>query len=477
MTRTHLLLVLTAALSLGGCAALPESRVIPRQGVQWIQATDPNCIPPSGEEALRAAVGDDAKTLAFARTVGSVESLLQRAPLLAGNQVDLLVDGPATHAAQLEAIRSAQHHVHLDVYILTDEALGKAYAEALKDRARAGVKVRLIFDAIGGMGAGFSFREALKDAGVEIHEFNTVNTLKDPRLWRLNRRSHRKLLVVDGRVAFTGGINITDEYSEASPAAGSSGASQHGGWRDTHIRVAGPAVAEFQRAFIAGWEAEKRNLNLGPEYFPHLKPEGSSIVRVVTNEGTDFLQLVLDIPQDTANKVLRKQRKKSDIYASYLTAIRESKQKLWVAQAYFAPNDEFLKQLKKAAQRGVDVRLLLPAESDVGLLTLASRSYYDELLDAGVRLYEYQPVMMHAKTAVIDGVWSTVGSSNLDFRSFIHNDEANAVILGREFGGKMEQQFLEDLQQSKEILPKEWRERPLTERLKEQAAAAIKFWI
>lgn len=467
---------LALAALLASCATLPPTRTIPTKGVEWIKTASASCELPSAEAALTSAVGSNPDALAFARKVGAVESLIAREPMLAGNSVELLVDGPATHAAQLAAIRAAQHHIHLDVYILTDEKLGQAYADALQERARAGVKVRVIFDSIGGMGAGLKFRESLRNAGVELYEYNTVNPLKDPRLWRLNRRSHRKLLVVDGLVAFTGGINITDEYAEASPLAGSSGTGSQG-WRDTHIKVQGPAVAEFQRAFLNTWEQGKGEIELAPQYWPSLPAKGDNLVRVVANEGADFLQLTLGLPEDVVRELLKKRTEGNDIYASYLTAISEARHRIWITQAYFAPNKEFLRVLKAAAKRGVDVRILMPGVSDVGLLPLAARSFYDEMLKAGIQLYEYQPVMIHAKTAVVDGVWSTVGSSNLDFRSFIHNDEANAVVIGQAFGAEMEQLYTQDLQQSKQISLAEWRKRPVLEKLKETSAALIKFWI
>ncbi len=465
---------------LSGCAVLPKPANIQTQGVEWIKTAAPACATPSSEEALKAAVGSNPEALRFARKVGATEAVLAGEPMLAGNAVELLVDGPATHAEQLAAIRKAKHHIHLDVYIITDEKLGQAYADALEERARNGVKVRLIFDSVGGLNAGYKFRESLKDAGVEIYEFNSVNPLKEPRIWRLNRRSHRKLLVVDGTVAFTGGINITDEYASPSPVAGSSGTGngQKAGWRDTHIKVQGPAVAEFQRAFLEHWEAAKGPVEMAPEYFPNNAAKGSNLVRVVTNHGADLLRLTLGIPEDAAKKLLQQNNDgRNGVYATYLTAIREAKQQIWITQAYFAPSDEFLDLLKQAAKRGVDVRVLVPGVADVGLLPIVARNYYDEMLSAGIRLFEYQPVMIHAKTAVVDHVWSTVGSSNLDFRSFIHNDEANAVIIGKAFATEMDRLYTEDLQLSKEITLEAWRERPLGERLKEKSAALIKFWI
>lgn len=496
---------------LAGCAGLPSLDSLPTDGTQWIQTASPDCELPSAEEALRAAVGDDPQALAFVRRVGALETALTRRPVLSGNAVDLLVDGPATHAAQLAAIAEAQHHVHLEVFILTDEKLGQQYAAALSARADAGVKIRLLFDGVGALGMGPDYVADLRSHGVEIVEVNSVNPLEEPRIWRVNRRSHRKLLVVDGRVAFTGGVNIMDEYAESSPgsagSSGSSGSSSSGrsssggasagssfgkgskgskgsrgrhqlGWRDTHIRVEGPAVAEFQRVFVRNWERTGgKRIESGPEYWPPTPARGDNLVRVVTSEGTDFLGAVLGIPDEIVRTLLNKSARVNTIYSTYIGAISEARSRVWITQAYFAPGDDFVELLGDAAGRGVDVRLVVPARSDVGLLPLAARHYYTRLLKAGVKLFEYDPVMIHAKTAVVDGVWSTVGSSNLDFRSFIHNDEANAIVIGRAFAAQMEKLFEQDLQQSTQITLAEWKKRPWLDRVKETGAAAIKYWL
>jgi cardiolipin synthase A/B len=489
------------ALLLSACASVPPAEV--KGGSNWIRVTgDCNCkgqgVAKSPDTVLREAVKHDAAAYEYARKVGAAETALTRQPAFAGNQVTLLIDGPAAHAAQLAAIRKARHHIHLDIYIITDEEIGQQYAEALIERAQNGVTVRLMFDSIGGAGAGSQFKKELKAAGVQLLEFHKTN---DPRIWRINRRSHRKLLVVDGQIAFTGGINIMDEYAESSPAgearsAGSGTASSGGlfsgsggagmrssqlaagaGWRDTHIQVQGPAVASFQRAFLDAWENGKGEIDLSGEYFPPQPSVGDDIVRVLTSEGTDLLSVFLAVPQSVAKKLLSKREKRNVIYGTYFNAIRLAEKRVWITQSYFAPNGDFTDLLRETAQRGVDVRLLLPAKSDVGYLPLITRHYYDRLLKAGVRIYEYEPVMLHAKTAVVDGVWSTVGSANLDYRSFIHNDEANAVVIGKSFGRQMEKLFEQDMQQSQAITLEQWRARPWVERLKETGASLFKYWI
>ena len=466
--RNGLLALLS--LPLAACSLwLPRQENLP-EAAEWVQVLEHSCTVQPTEDTLRASVGDGPR-LDFVRRISRVETALARRPLVGGNTVTLLKDGPDTHAAQLAAIASARHHVHLDVYLLTDDDVGQRYAVALGQKAREGVKVRLAFDGLGGLGAGSSFRERLKDAGVQLAEFNTLNPLKDPRLWRITRRNHRKLLVVDGHTAFTGGINITDDYSSPSLSPGSTG----GGWRDTHIRIEGPGVAEFQRLFIENWERLKGPMPPAAEYWPRIAPGGHKMVRAVTDHGEDLLETLLG-PAKTVWRVLRGKDARQDhrIYGTYLAAIREARSRVWITQAYFAPNREFVDALSDAARRGVDVRLLMPGKSDVGLMVTAARGSYQTLLDAGLRLYEYDSAMIHAKTAVIDGVWSTVGSSNLDFRSFIFNDEANAIVIGRAFGAQMEQMFEDDLAQARPIVAADWAQRPVLDRHKERLTALIK---
>lgn len=457
-----------------GCASVPAGSDIPESGVDWVHNIQAGCSIQPEKDVLAESV-DDPRDLDFVRRISAIETTLTRRPLVAGNRITLLEDGPLTHAAQLDAIDDAQHHIHMDIYILTDDELGNAYRDLLIKKARAGVKVRIIYDSIGTFSAGWSFLNDLKNAGVEMHEFNTVNPLKDFRVWRINRRDHRKMLIVDGRIAFTGGINITNEYAREAGVKNENGVE---GWRDTHIQLEGPAVAEFQRLFITNWEQYEDQIEVSPHYWPRLKNTGHNLVRVVTNHGADFVQVLTRPSQQMWDELRGKKAKNQHvIYQTYLSAMREARQRIWITQAYFAPSREFIETLKSAAQRGVDVRLLTPGESDVGLLLQASRYYYEELLEAGIRVYEYDASIIHSKTAVIDGVWATVGSSNLDFRSFIHNDEANAVVIGREFGEQMEAMFERDLANAIEIDAQQWAKRGLGERLRQSTAVMIKYWI
>lgn len=470
--RFAIVLLMAPVLAIG-CATLPDARAIDRQAQAAPAPEAVTRAQPTTAE-LRAAVGGGGD-LQFIQDVTQIEGAVARRPLLGGNRVALLKDGPATHAAQLEAIRAAKHHVHLNIYLLTDDDVGQRYAEALSGRATAGVQVRVITDGLGGLGAGPEFRERLKQAGVEMREFNSVNPLKDPRLWRVTRRNHRKILVVDGQLAFTGGINITDDYSTGSKLSGSSGSNSSRGWRDTQIRVEGPAVAEFQLQFLRFWNELGDAAADQPQFYPQPTPRGDQFVRVVVDQGQDLLGNLLAPANAVVKSLSGSQKHDARIYATYLSAIQKSRQRVWITQAYFAPNDEFVATLVAAAARGVDVRLLMPGETDVGLLMHAARSHYQRLLDAGIRPYEYQDTVLHAKTAVIDGVWSTVGSANLDYRSFILNDEANAIVIGRDFGRQMERMFEDDLKAAREIRPEDWKRRSWWQRLKENGAAAIKF--
>jgi cardiolipin synthase A/B len=408
----------------------------------------------------------DPEQLAFLREVNAIETRLTGRPLAAGNEVDLLRDGPAAHRAQLAAIRTARHHVHLITYILTDDEMAKDYLQVLQERRKAGVQVRLMFDSVGGRTVGAPFRKALSDAGIEVREYGSMNPLDDEP-FRLSRRHHRKILVVDGRVAFTGGINISDEYRASS--AGSSGKAT--GWRDTHVRIEGPAVAEFQRLFFESWQQGFEPIAPAPEYWPRLAHRGAMLVRAVTHQGNDVHETVID--------GITKPEKSSRhaIYASYLAAIMRARKRIWITQAYFIPNEEFLDALSAAARRGVDVRLLVPSTSDIALMVHASRFHYAPLLKAGAHIHEYSGPVLHAKTAVVDSAWATVGSSNLDFRSFVHNDEANAIVMGASFANEMERMFLDDLGEAREITKADWDQRSWRERAKQRLAALLKYWI
>lgn len=371
-------------------------------------------------------------------------------PLIAGNRLELLPDGPPALEAKLQAIADAQHHVHIVIYYFADDPAGRLLADVLLERRSAGVEVRMIYDAFGSFGSE-QLLEELAQAGVQLHAFRPVTPFNLLAFWRLNEREHSKLLLIDGREAFTGGMNVSDVYLESALDGGPGEVGS--AWRDTHVRLQGPAVAGFQQLFLARWAAAGEAPVHGDGYFPKLAPAGEALVR----------------PVETSEH-------SHSIYSIYLNAIDQARERLWLTHVYFVPNPAAVQALKAAARRGVDVRLLLPSFSDKPFVLLASQAWYEPLLEAGVRIFERQDAMVHAKTAVADGVWATVGSANFDYRSFLHQREVNAVIVDEAFAAEMEALFEKDLQYARELSLESWRARPLHQRLGEWTAQRFAYW-
>ncbi len=390
----------------------------------------------------------------------AIEEALAGSTLSIGNRVVLLQDGPDTYTAMLAAIRGAKHHVHMESYIFEADDIGKQFAAALVGRAKAGVKVRLIYDAVGSNKTPKEFFKDLEAGGVEVVDFNPVapGTVLKEGLAALNHRDHRKLTIVDGRLAFLGGINISDVYGSYGSSSLRLGREddlpfEKRPWRDIQSRIDGPAVADLQRAFLKQWARQKKEAAIeGKDYYPTLANQGLNLVRAI--EGS---------PDDQAVNAM---------YMAFISAVDNAESEVLVMNPYFVPHPELRRALIEAATRGVEVKLVLPSRSDSWLAYHAGRSFYGDLLDAGVKIFERKDRMLHAKTATVDGVWSTVGSSNLDWRSLLYNDELNVVVLGTEFAKQMNEVFRRDLAESDEITRQQWRDRSLAERLKETAARA-----
>lgn len=377
---------------------------------------------------------------------------------MVGNAVRLFSDGPSTYTAMFQAIERARDHINLETYIFEDDTVGRRLAELLIQKEKEGVQVNIIYDSFGSLETSDAFFERLRDGGLKVVEFNPVNPLDVKRRWMVNQRDHRKILVVDGTIAFTGGVNISRVYSR-SPFRSSRPKSPEAAktlWRDTHVQIEGPVVAEFQRTFLKAWTQQKGPPLPEQQYFPPLKPAGKLIVRAINSSPADDM---------------------ATIYRVFVSAISHAEQSIHLTVAYFAPDGQMLKALTDAAARGVDVTLLLPGVTDSGLVVRAGQSHYKRLLQAGVKLYELQGALLHSKTAVIDGVWSTVGSANLDWRSFLHNEEVNAVILGDEFAAQMGALFQQDLAASRRITLKEWETRPFIHRVKETIGRILEYWL
>jgi cardiolipin synthase len=411
-------------------------------------------------EATRAAITTDLKRHAGNPDIvdrqAAIEEAVAGTALVTGNRVELLLDGPATYEAMFTAIRQARSTINVESYIIDDGEVGQRLADLLLARRAAGVEVNVMYDGVGAFKTKEEYFERLRRGGVRVVQFNPVNALAMAKPWKLNHRDHRKLTVVDGRIAFLGGINIDDVYASSSFASGGSGGGgsssggkndeKRSGWRDTDIRVEGPVVADFQRLFLDTWEQQHGPPLDRERHLPPLAPAGHEIVRAIASSPADQF---------------------SATYLALMGAIINAQRQIYITNAYFVPDPQLVEELIAAARRGVDVRLVLPSTTDSRSAAYAAHSHYTELLNGGVKIYERKAALLHAKTAVIDSVWSCVGSANLDWRSAVDNNELNAVILSTDFAARMIHAYELDEAQSDEIQLDGWRERPLRERIKE----------
>ncbi len=451
---------LTAALCLAllaGCSAIPimvpDMALRPSHPVQLEGAHGPLTAQQSKAILARLKKNGD-ETNIFDKHLALEEEIIG-SPLVVGNKVELLVDGPTTYDAMFAAIENAKDHVNMETFIIEDDEVGRRFAELLTSKQKSGVQVNLIYDSVGSLSTPKEFFKPLIESGGNVLEFNPINPLTARKGWQFTRRDHRKLLIVDGQVAFVGGINISSVYSSGSFGRAKSNKDKPP-WRDTHLRVAGPVVSDFQKLFMATWNEQKGEPLAPKDYFPEPGSQGNEVVRAIGSS-----------PEEPY----------SQMYVTLLSAINSAETQVSLTNAYFVPDPQLLAALKGAVQRGVDVRLLLPGKTDSTMVFYASRSYYDELLSAGVKIYERQDSLLHAKTALIDGVWSTIGSTNLDWRSFVHNQEINAVILGQDFGTQMQTMFENDLASSTLITLDGWRKRSILARIKERAARLWARWL
>jgi cardiolipin synthase A/B len=452
-TGARITLILAFATGLHGCAAThPPTGVMRLIRSKWpyrsqveIEYAD-KLLSRAGGQELISKIEAKAGPLNLLQKHLAFEQAISGVPLTIGNKVALLENGPATYKAMLAAIRDATDSIDLEIYIFSDDVEGRKFADALIARQRAGVQVNVIYDSFGSLGTPESFFDRMKASGINVLQFNPIDPLRARLRWTVDHRDHRKLMILDGRVAFLGGINISAVYGPASKAQVPDGSHQF--WRDTDVQITGPAVAQCQALFMDTWRDQRGPALRGRKYFPPLQRQGDDIVRVIGSVPERF----------------------SLIYATLVSAIDNAERNVWIADAYFAPEPDLIRVLEQAARRGVDVRLLFPFDPDEPLIQSAARSYYSELMRAGVKIYEWHKGMMHAKTATLDDVWSTVGSSNLDSWSIVHNNEVNAVVLSESFGSAMDTMFLSDIEQSDRIDREQWQKRGLLERLDETIA-------
>ena len=453
-----LVVMVALALGVGACSSLP--RFVPdlaprtQSPPQMEGARGP--LSSAQSKAVLDRLKAGGKSTDMLERHLALEEAVAGSPLTTGNDVRLLEDGPSTYQAMISAIGAATDHINMETYILEDDEVGQRFAEALIAKQRQGVQVNLIRDSVGTIGTPAEFFKRLADSGISVLEFNPVNPLLARKSWELNQRDHRKLLIVDGRTAFLGGINISSVYSSGSFSQRSRARADGPAWRDTDLQLQGPVVADLQKMFVDTW-AEQKGPPLAPKnYFPPPRNAGRLVVRAIGSS-----------PQEAY----------SQIYATLLSAIASAETSVRITNAYFVPDPQLLAALEGAAQRGVDVTLILPSQTDSWLVFHAGRRYYARLLRAGVKIHERRGVILHSKTALIDGVWATIGSTNLDWRSFLHNHELNAVVLGSEFGRQVQALFDKDLAQSEAITLEAWQQRGIDLRAKELFARAWEYWL
>jgi cardiolipin synthase A/B len=445
-----------------GCAILPNvSKTIhevPTTGEprQIVSSKGP-LSPKKSKAVMERLKRSVAPTDILERYIAVIESVSE-SPLTKGNKVALLVDGSATYAAMFKAVRNARDHINLETFTMEDiedDEAGQKFADLLLQKQAEGVQVNLIYDSFGSHSTPAAFFQRMRDGGIQVVEFNPINPFKALGKWRLAKLDHRKILIIDGKVAITGGVNISQVYSSGPSARREENGAQMP-WRDTDVHIEGPAVAEFQKLFLDTWQRQEGPKLSERNYFPNLKEEGSALVRVLGSSPGE------------ANRIT---------FIMYVAAITFAENSLHMTNAYFVPDAQTAGAISEAAKRGVDVKIVLPGTSDSSLAQYAGEYYYTDLLKSGVKLYKRRNALLHAKTLVIDGVWSTVGSTNMDFWSFSSNDEVNAVILSCEFAMEMEKMFARDLAESDQIQWEEWEKRPLRLKISEWFFHLFAHWL
>ncbi|MFL9946942.1 cardiolipin synthase [Paraburkholderia agricolaris] len=394
----------------------------------------------SGEKKLehkieRLYASDDPQ---FIRSMG----LLLGPPVISGNRFEVLLNGDEIFPSMLEGIRSARHTITFETFIYWSGAIGEEFARALSDKARAGVAVHVLLDWIGSSKMDRRYLRMLREAGAEVVRYHKPHWTG---LGRMNDRTHRKLLVIDGHIGFTGGVGIADEWT------GHAQDEKH--WRDMHFRVEGPAVGQMQAVFMDNWIKSMGNVLHGRQYFPEIDAAGEGLAHMFSSSpsgGSDDMQLM------------------------YLMAITAATHSIRLASAYFVPDKLTINAIVEAAKRGVKVRIITPGKRiDTHTVREASRACWGDLLAAGVEMYEYQPTMYHCKLIVVDEYLVSVGSTNFDSRSFKLNDEANLNIYDRDFARQQTAVFDGDVVNAKRITLDDWRRRPLREKLLERLVALL----
>ncbi len=352
-----------------------------------------------------------------------------------GNKIEVYTDGLSMLQSLIKEISKAQHHIHLQFYIFEDDSVGRLLRDLLMDKARQGVEVRLLYDDVGCWRVPHAFYEEMRGAGIEVRSFLKV---RFPLFTsKVNYRNHRKIVVIDGRVAFTGGMNIALRYMRGF---------SWGIWRDTHIKIEGKAVYGLQTSFLTDWYVVDRTLITSSRYFPEVEACGNALIQIVTSDPVGEWR---------------------DIMQGLLIAISSSRKYFYIQTPYLLPTEPILLALKTAALAGVDIRIMIPERADTWLTHLGSLSYLDDMMRAGVKIYLYQKGFLHSKLMVSDDTLSTVGSTNMDFRSFEHNFEVNAFMYDTASALALKEIFLQDQKDAILLQQKTWMKRPWYQKAKE----------
>lgn len=358
-------------------------------------------------------------------------------PLVSGNKILHLENGNAIFPSMLEAITSAKKTITFETFIYWEGSIGKEFSHALSERALAGVKVHVLLDWIGSRRMESGFIKEMKKAGVQVEYYHPLRWYN---ITRINNRTHRKILVIDGKIGFTGGVGIADEWN------GNAQDINH--WRDSHFRIEGPAVNQLQAAFMDNWNAVNPNVLHGDEYFPEVKKSGDTLAQVFKSspeEGSGSVRLM------------------------YLYSIAQAQKSIKIANAYFVPDSYVRKLLIDASLRGVKIEVIVPGDKiDTAITRRASMATWGEMLTAGIEIYQYQPTMFHCKYMIVDGVWVSVGSTNIDNRSFRLNDEANLNIIDKKWAQEMVDVFEIDKKSSEKMTYQAWKNRPFLSKVLER---------
>jgi cardiolipin synthase len=374
----------------------------------------------------------------FLRSMG----VLLGPPILEGNTVDVLLNGDEIFPAMLQAIHGARRSIDFETYIYWSESIGREFSAALIERARAGVKVNLMLDFIGSIKMEQKYLDEMRSAGVEVQRYHKPVWWK---LARLNNRTHRKLLIVDGQLGFTGGVGIADQWR------GNAQDKEH--WRDTHFRVRGPVVGQMQAVFVDNWTKATGKVLDGADYFPALEKADGHKAQMFSSSPTGGSE---------------------SMHLMYLIAITAAKTSIDLSSSYFVPDDLTVRALTDATRRGVKIRIITPGtDIDSETVRSASHSRWGDLLKAGITIAEYQPTMYHVKALIVDSLLVSVGSTNFDNRSFSINDEANLNVIDRGFAERQTDIFNDDMKRAKVITLQDWENRPLLKKAADQLASLI----